>query len=184
MNLSAQKGSGGNNNPASGDDLPRLELNTDNLAPSPWDILHPFCRNHNVCDLALHNTQPLCPDELFLHVVLVQVTVDLGPGTPYSGTLASVEHPKHDPCLVDNPTRHSIHRINLPDHCTLPNPPETWVARADADIRKRGCDQCGSSSGTSSSSAGFGASMTASNNDDIIWPTVHITGQYNDGDSG
>ena len=176
MNLSAQKGPGCNNNSAGGDDLPRLELNTDNLALSPWDILHSFCRNHNVCDLALHDTQPLCPDEFLLHVVLVQVTIDLGTGTPYSGTLASVEHPKHDPCLVDNPTRHAIHRINLPDHCTLSDPTETWVARADADIRKRGCDQCGSSPGTGSSSAGLGASMAAPNDNYIIWPAMEITG--------
>src|SRR5277367_898847 len=71
----------------------------------------------------------------------VYMIVSTSGSYPDSRSLCAVEHPKLDTSLVNDAASDAIKRINLSQHCALPNTSEAGVARADSEIVELGWDK-------------------------------------------
>lgn len=91
---------------------------------------------------------------------------------PDSSALPSIQDVKLHARLVDNSPRQTIERIDLSDNCALADTAETRIAGTRSQIIHLGRNQGCSRASSRSSSTCLSASMTTSDNHDIIRSTV------------
>lgn len=169
MNLSAQE------RPRRNDHILSMN-NSPTFQPQPRDFLLPLILyiivppNDNIGHATLNHIQILIPEQLFPHIILIQLPVDLSSRTPHGRPLLHIKHPEHDASLVHDAPNNAIQRIDFAEDGAFANAPETGVTRADSEIVKGRGYEGGSGTKTSRCCARFCARVASAYNDDIIGP--------------
>ena len=137
-----------------------------------------FAGHQEVRDLALNNCQIRHLRKFCLHHGPIDLTVGLGARALHCWTLAAVQKPELDTCLIGNARHHPVHGIYLADKVTFPKPANGRIAGHHANTCA--CQRHESCSGAHprSSMRGLRTRVATTDNDHIELRLFHVKHSY------
>jgi hypothetical protein len=108
-----------------------------------------------------------------LHGPPIKLPVGLRPRAAHGWTLAPVEQPKLDPCIIGNPPHQPIERIDLAHQMTFAQAPDGGIAGHFPDRVLAMRKQQRPRAGAGGSRSRFAACMAAPDHDDVVCPHTH-----------